>query len=71
MFTASPVPATATTATATAADTTAGILASMNAGRNASGLVGYVAWSALAELAAERVAKMAAVGKLSHDIAGE
>jgi len=30
-----------------------------------------VSWSALAELAAERVAKMAAVGRLSHDIAGE
>jgi uncharacterized protein YkwD len=73
VFTASPAPAAATgaTATATAADTTARILASMNAGRTASGLVGYVTWSPLAELAAERVAKMAAAGKLSHDIAGE
>lgn len=77
VFTASPTPAVATgTATAaadaaTAADTNARILASMNAGRTASGLVGYMSWGALAELAAERVAKMAAVGKLSHDIAGE
>jgi uncharacterized protein YkwD len=81
VFTAGPAPATATvataiatdadTTTATAADTTASIIASMNAGRTASGLVGYVAWSALADLAAERVAKMAAVGRLSHDIAGE
>jgi uncharacterized protein YkwD len=71
VFTASPVPAAATVATATAADTNARILASMNAGRTASGLVGYEAWSALAELAAERVAKIAAAGKLSHDTAGE
>jgi uncharacterized protein YkwD len=71
VFTAGPAPAAADSATATAADTNARILASMNAGRTASGLVGYVSWSALAELAAERVAKMAAVGKLSHDIAGE
>ncbi len=62
---------TATPDAATAGDTNARILASMNAGRTASGLVGYVSWSALAELAAARVAKMAAVGKLSHDIAGE
>jgi hypothetical protein len=71
VFTTSPAPAAATVAPAAAADTNARILASMNAGRIASGLVGYVSWGALAELAAERVAKMAAVGKLSHDIAGE
>ena len=69
--TASPIPAAATTTTDTAAATTTRILASMNAGRNARGLVRYQAWGALASLAAERVARMAAVGRLSHDIAGE
>jgi hypothetical protein len=58
-------------ATGTATDTTTRILASMNAGRTARGLVAYRAWGALATLAAERAARMAAVGKLSHDIAGE
>jgi uncharacterized protein YkwD len=72
---AGPAPAAATVATATvapgtAAGTTARILASMNAGRTARGLVPYRAWSALGTLAAERAARMAAVGKLSHDIAG-
>lgn len=75
LATASPVPAAATVATGTAAtgaaaDTTARILASMNAGRTAAGLVVYRAWGALAALAAERAATMAAVGTLSHDVAG-
>ena len=70
LATASPVPAAATVATGTAADTTARILASMNAGRTAHGLVVYRAWGALAALAAERAATMAAVGTLSHDVAG-
>ena len=39
--TASPIPAAGTTATDTAAATTARILASMNAGRTARGLVRY------------------------------
>ena len=70
LATASPVPAAATVATGTAADTTARILASMNAGRTADGLVVYRAWGALTALAAERAATMAAVGTLSHDVAG-
>ena len=45
--TASPIPAAATTTTDTAAATTARILASMNAGRNARGLVRYQAWAPL------------------------
>jgi uncharacterized protein YkwD len=69
--TASPIPAAATTTTDTAAATTTRILASMNAGRTARGLVRYQGWSSLASLAAERVARMAAIGRLSHDIAGE
>jgi uncharacterized protein YkwD len=67
---ASPAPAAATTATDTASGTTTRILASMNAGRTARGLVPYRAWGTLGALAAERAATMAAVGKLSHDIAG-
>jgi uncharacterized protein YkwD len=67
---ASPVPAAATVASGTATDTTARILASMNAGRTAHGLVVYRAWGTLAALAAERAATMAAVGTLSHDAAG-
>jgi uncharacterized protein YkwD len=67
---ASPVPAAATVASGTAPDTTARILVSMNAGRTAAGLVAYRAWGALAALAAERAATMAAVGTLSHDVAG-
>jgi uncharacterized protein YkwD len=70
MTAASPVPAAATVATGTASDTTARILASMNAGRTARGLVVYRAWGTLATLAAERAATMAAVGVLSHDVAG-
>jgi uncharacterized protein YkwD len=68
---ASPVPAAATVAAGTASDTTARILATMNAGRTARGLVAYRAWGTLAALAAERAATMAAVGVLSHDVAGE
>ena len=77
---ASPIPAAGATATGTADGTTATdtadgtttrILASMNAGRTAYGLVPYQAWSALGALAAERAARMAAVGRLSHDIAGD
>jgi uncharacterized protein YkwD len=72
---ASPAPAaatvaTSTVATGTAAGTTARVLASMNAGRTARGLVPYRTWGALGTLATERAARMAAVGKLSHDIAG-
>ena len=67
---ASPVPAAATTASGTAAGTTTRILASMNAGRSARGLVPYRAWGALGTLAAERATAMAAIGKLSHDVAG-
>jgi uncharacterized protein YkwD len=68
---ASPIPTVGTTAIDTADGTTTSILASMNAGRTAHGLVPYQAWTTLAALAAERAAQMAAVGRLSHDIAGE
>lgn len=70
MAAASPAQAAATVATGTAADTTARILVSMNAGRTARGLVPYRAWGILAALAAERAATMAAAGVLSHDVAG-
>ena len=67
---ASPAPTAASTAGGTATGTSTRILASMNAGRTARGLVRYRAWGTLGKLAAERAARMAAVGKLSHAIAG-
>jgi uncharacterized protein YkwD len=70
MIGASPAPAAGSTAPDTAAGTAARILASMNAGRTARGLVPYRGWSSLDALAAERAATMAALRTLSHDAAG-
>jgi uncharacterized protein YkwD len=63
---ANPAPAAA----ATADDMEARILASMNADRVAQGLVSYRRWTALDDLAAERAARMATLGQLSHEAAG-
>jgi uncharacterized protein YkwD len=64
------LPGPVAAADATEADVAAMILAKINTGRTDRGLVGYRAWTALASLASDRSARMAAAGTLSHDAAG-
>jgi len=65
-FGAAPPPAAAATTT----DVAGMILASMNADRVDSGLVGYRSWDALTALATERAQRMADLHTLSHAAAG-
>lgn len=68
LLAAAPAPAAAATATPSEVGTM--LLARLNTDRVAAGMAAYRAWPALATLATERAARMAATYNLSHQAAG-